>query len=122
LTAIFNTTILDIIAITIAIIHFGVPVAYYYYMKKKWLHAPWNIKTDPNYKPKITIIIPTYNEAKYIQQKLDNIYQQDYPRDKLEIIVVDSASTDGMLRLIKQWKQKHKDVNLRLIEELVQRG
>jgi len=122
LTIIFNITILDIIAITLAIIHFGVPVAYYYYMKKKWLNAPWNVKTEPNYKPKITIIVPTYNESKYIQQKLDNIYQQDYPRDKLEIIVVDSASTDKTPELVKKWAEKHLDIDLKLVVEKVRRG
>ncbi len=117
-----SLTTLDIVAIALLLIHFGVPLLYYYYMKKRWLHAPWNIKTDPNYKPKITIIIPTYNEAQFIEKKLDNIYHQDYPRDKLEVIVVDSASTDGTPQLVKQWKQKHLDLNLKLIEESARRG
>ena len=59
-------TTLDIIALTLALIHFGIPLTYYWYMKTKYLNKPWNIKTNPNYKPKITIIVPTYNEAKLI--------------------------------------------------------
>ena len=47
---------------------------------------------DPNYTPKILIIVPTYNEAGFIEKKLSNIYEQEYPRGKLEVIVIDSAS------------------------------
>ncbi|OYT57537.1 MAG: glycosyl transferase [Desulfurococcales archaeon ex4484_217_2] len=115
-------TILDIIAITLAIIHFGVPVAYYYYMKTKYLNKPWNINFNPSYEPKITIIVPTYNEAKLIEKKLDNIHEQDYPRNKLEIIVVDSGSTDRTPELVKKWAKKHPDMNLKLIVEKVRRG
>ncbi|WP_342784143.1 glycosyltransferase [Thermofilum sp.] len=31
-------------------------------------------------------------------EKLENIYQQEYPRDRIEIIIVDSGSTDGTPR------------------------
>jgi len=54
--------ILDAAALALAAIHFGVPLTYYLYMKKKYLHKPWNIKTDPNYRPKVSIIVPTFNE------------------------------------------------------------
>jgi len=122
LTAIFNITILDTIAITLALIHFGVPLTYYWYMKTKYLNKPWNIKTNPNYKPKITIIIPTYNEAKLIWKKLDNIYEQDYPKDRLEIIVVDSASKDGTPKLVKKWARNHPNAKLILLQEPTRHG
>ena len=122
MTAIINITILDTIAITLALIHFGTPLLYYWYMKTKHLNKPWNIKTNPNYKPKITIIIPTYNEAKFIQSKLNNIYTQNYPKNLIEIIVIDSASTDGTAELTEEWASKHRDISLKLIKEPVRRG
>ncbi len=91
-------------------------------MKSRYLNKPWNIKVDENYKPKVTIIVPTYNEAKLIKQKLDNIYEQEYPRDKLEVIVIDSASTDGTPDIVKKWIEKHLDINLRLIVENERKG
>ena len=114
--------ILEYLAIILAATHFIVPLAYYWYMKVKWLNKPWDIKIDPNYKPKTTIIVPTYNEAKLIEKKLDNIYQQGYPGDKLEVIVVDSASDDGTPELVKEWTREHPDLNLKLIEEPERRG
>ena len=115
-------TILDIIAIILIGIHFGVPLIYYWYAKTKWLPRPWNIKTDPNYQPKITIIIPTYNEAKHIENKLDNIQEQNYPRDRLEVIVIDSASTDGTPEKVNQWANNHPDLKVLLVKEPVRKG
>ena len=42
--------------------------------------------------PTVALVIPTYNEAAVIPRKLENIRQLDYPRDKLQIVIVDSAS------------------------------
>jgi cellulose synthase/poly-beta-1,6-N-acetylglucosamine synthase-like glycosyltransferase len=113
---------LELIALILAGIHFGIPLTYYYYAKTRWLPKPWNIKIDENYRPKITIIIPTYNEAEFICNKLDNLYAQDYPKSLMEIIIVDSKSNDGTVDLVKEWASKHVDVNLRLLEEPERRG
>jgi cellulose synthase/poly-beta-1,6-N-acetylglucosamine synthase-like glycosyltransferase len=45
--------------------------------------------------PSITVIVPTYNEISNIIPRLANIEASDYPRDRLAVIVVDSASKDG---------------------------
>lgn len=50
----------------------------------------------------VTIVIPTYNEARSIGAKLKNVRELAYPRDCVEIMVVDSASTDGTARLAKE--------------------
>lgn len=112
----------ETIALTLAAIHFGTPLLYYWYAKTRWLPKPWNIKTDPNYTPKITIIVPTYNEEKLIQKKLDNIHQQEYPRDKMEIIIIDSASTDKTIEKAKEWIKKHPQENIKIITEPKRRG
>ncbi|WP_411170331.1 glycosyltransferase [Clostridium sp. MB05] len=43
--------------------------------------------------PKVTIIIPTYNQKEYLKKAIDSCLQQDYPN--LEILVGDDCSTDG---------------------------
>jgi len=115
-------TSLDIIALALVAIHFGTPLTYYHYMKSKYLNKLWNIKVDENYKPKVTIIIPTYNEAKLIEKKLNNINEQEYPRDKLEVVAVDSASIDGTPELVKKWAKRHLNLNLKLITEDERKG
>jgi len=53
--------------------------------------------------PSLSIIIVAHNEAEYIVQKLDNALAQDYPHDKLEIIVASDGSTDGMNELVEAY-------------------
>lgn len=87
--------LLESIAIVLAVARFSIPIAYYWYLKTMWLNKPLNIDADPSYTPMALVIVPTYNETWFIDAKLSNIYGQDYPRDRLEIVVVDSASSDG---------------------------
>jgi len=115
-------TSLDFLALWLAAIHFGVPLTYYLYLRKRWLPKPWGLRRDPSYTPKVAVIVPTYNEAELIERKLDNVYEQDYPRERMEIIVVDSASTDGTSERVRRWAEKHPDVRLILVEEPVRRG
>ena len=45
--------------------------------------------------PRVTVIVPTYNRAHTLGGTLDTILAQDYPADRLEVIVVDNSSTDN---------------------------
>jgi len=115
-------TLLDFLALGLAAIHFGVPLTYYWYLRKRWLSKPWDLRQDRGYTPKVAVVVPVYNEAGLIVEKLGNIYMQDYPRDRMEIIVVDSASTDGTPELVKLWAKRHPDARLVLVEEPARRG
>jgi cellulose synthase/poly-beta-1,6-N-acetylglucosamine synthase-like glycosyltransferase len=114
--------LLELLALTLAGIHFGIPLVYYFYLKSRYLNKPWNIKTDESYKPKVTIIVPTYNEVKFIWDRLDNVYAQNYPKDLMEVIVVDSASDDGTADLVKKWISERGGVDLKLVEEPKREG
>ena len=47
---------------------------------------------DYSFQPFVSVIVPTYNEV--IAKRMENLIMLDYPKDKYEIIVVDSSSTD----------------------------
>lgn len=55
--------------------------------------------------PKISIVIPSYNKVKYIQETLESIVSQRYPN--LEVIIQDGGSTDGTLEIIKKYAKKY---------------
>jgi len=110
------------LAIALALVHFGFPLSYYLYLKRKWLNKPWDIRRDPSYRPRVSIILPTYNEAEFIRERLDNIYNQDYPRELVELIVADSGSNDGTIESIKEWKLTHENFNLKLVIETEKKG
>lgn len=54
----------------------------------------------------VSIIIPCRNEEKYISQCLGSLNLQDYPKNKLEIIMVDGASDDGTRKIIESYLDK----------------
>jgi cellulose synthase/poly-beta-1,6-N-acetylglucosamine synthase-like glycosyltransferase len=45
--------------------------------------------------PSVSVVIAAYNEAGGIRAKIENALRQDYPADRLDVIVVDDGSTDG---------------------------
>src|SRR5437879_7459744 len=55
----------------------------------------YGLNLSKEWEPTVSIIVPTYNESPVVEKKLRNLAEIDYPRDKVELIVVDSASSDG---------------------------
>ena len=54
------------------------------------------------YEPLITIIISAFNEEKHIEKTIENKFQLVYPQEKIEIIVVSDASTDGTDAIVQR--------------------
>jgi len=50
---------------------------------------------NEGFTPSVSVLIPAHNEKNVIGKTLEAMLNQDYPDDKLEIIVIDDASTDG---------------------------
>ncbi|MCR5844033.1 MAG: glycosyltransferase [Oscillospiraceae bacterium] len=57
---------------------------------------------DPEYTPSVTIVIPCFNEEKWIRETILRCADQDYPVDKLDLIIVDDGSSDKSVEVIKQ--------------------
>jgi len=55
---------------------------------------------------KVSVIIPVYNEEKYIDTTLSRVWNIKLPSWKKEIIVVDDGSTDSTKRILKKWEKK----------------
>lgn len=61
--------------------------------------------------PKVSIVVPVYNNEKYIDQCLQSIKQQSLK--EIEVILVDDESTDGSVKLLEDYKNA--DSRFRLI-------
>ena len=59
-----------------------------------------SFSTDNN-NPLISIIMPSYNQGKYIERSIRSIVEQDY--EKVELIIVDGGSADATLETIKKY-------------------
>ena len=57
--------------------------------------------------PRLTVIIPAYNEGPMVAKSIDSVAQARYPRERLEIFVVDDGSTDDTWRYIQRAAKRH---------------
>lgn len=56
--------------------------------------------------PNVSLIITAYNEEKRIREKIENALQQDYPRDRLEILVASDCSEDRTDEIVRSLASK----------------
>jgi glycosyltransferase involved in cell wall biosynthesis len=52
--------------------------------------------------PLVSIVIPSYNHARYLAAAIDSVLAQDYPR--VELIVIDDGSTDGSSAILEHYR------------------
>jgi len=108
--------------VTFAIIGFIVTLygGYYFYVSR-FTNKLFSVNKN-TFTPNITIVVPTYNEEVTIEKKLDNLYKQTYPPNLVEIIVIDSNSKDGTLKIARGFMNSHKELNMKIIAESERQG
>jgi cellulose synthase/poly-beta-1,6-N-acetylglucosamine synthase-like glycosyltransferase len=59
------------------------------------------------YTPKVTILIPAHNEEFVIGNLLDRMTELTYPKDNLEVVVIDDGSTDATGEIVDRYAKQH---------------
>lgn len=54
--------------------------------------------------PRISVVTPSFNQARFLEDTLRSIEAQAYPN--LQLIVVDGGSTDGSLEILRRWRRR----------------
>lgn len=86
-----------------------------------WLHRPGPQLQPKNY-PKVSILLAARNEEKLILRNLRAIEQLNYPKEKLEILIGDDASTDRTAELVTQFIQNKPHYTLHTINKTIGKG
>ena len=68
----------------------------------------------------VSVIVPCYNEQATIRLLLSAIYNQTYPRAKIDVIIADGMSIDGTRQKIKEFQTDHPDLSIRIVDNINQ--
>lgn len=66
---------------------------------------------EPESYPKVSFIVPAYNEETHISDSLDSLLNQDYPSEKIDIIAVNDGSEDNTLEAMREYGDKITIIN-----------
>lgn len=65
--------------------------------------------------PLVSIAIPAYNEEKRVLKTIKSAFELDYPKEKIELFVMNDGSTDNTEKVVEDFIKKHKGWDIRLI-------
>ncbi|MFC3114999.1 glycosyltransferase family 2 protein [Cellvibrio fontiphilus] len=96
-------------------IYIGYPILLRYLPKRKSM-----VVNESNELPRVTVLIPAFNEAAVIGQTIHNKLTQNYPADRLEIIVISDESEDGTDDIVTQIAAQ--DARVKLVRQVPRQG
>lgn len=71
------------------------------------------LKPDNSYAPNVCLFVTAFNEKDYVQQKVENSYSLDYPKEKIQYVWITDGSDDGTPELLR----KYKDLEVHHLDE-----
>ncbi len=70
--------------------------------------------------PTFSVIIPAYNEEDSIKDTIKSVLNLDYPKEKLEIVVINDGSKDRTGKIVEELARENKGRNIKLINQINQ--
>jgi len=98
---------IDIVALLLlAVCFIGIYVTIWFFLlfleKEKEFHKHVDLKAFP----KVSVLIPAHNEEKIISKTISSMLKIDYPRSRLEVVVIDDGSSDRTYQIAKSFAGK----------------
>lgn len=88
------------------------PVLFYFFFMTAislGLHRRYPLRID-GIETFVSVLIAARNEEKHIEKCLESVLSQDYPKDHIEIIVIDDASADGTAGIVDKYAAAHPQI------------
>lgn len=67
-------------------------------------------RPERRWRPKISVIVPAYNEEKNLERCVLSVINSAYPKDRIEIIIVDDGSTDRTYKVAREIRRKYPNI------------
>jgi cellulose synthase/poly-beta-1,6-N-acetylglucosamine synthase-like glycosyltransferase len=92
-------------AMMFMVIFYTISIFLIFIKHRSRIHAP---DTDKNrgWEPFVSVVIPVYNEEKSIGKTIEALLEAEYPKNKMEILVVDDGSTDKTPKIVGSFNDK----------------
>lgn len=71
----------------------------------------WGIRIPNSHRPFVTILIPCHNEQSVIAQTIDALLNIEYPKEQLEIVVIDDVSSDDTLKIARAYEKEYSHIH-----------
>ncbi|MBT3423959.1 MAG: glycosyltransferase family 2 protein [Bacteroidetes bacterium] len=94
---------ISILIIFYTYIGYGI-VLYFLVLLKRLLGRKEVFETE-NYEPEVSLLIPAFNEEDYIDQKILNSLELDYPKDKIQILCITDGSSDNTVKFLTKYEE-----------------
>lgn len=86
-----------------------------------WLLVFVDIKPEKNKKisiyPKVTVVIPCYNDSHSVGKSAISVLNLNYPKNKIELIIVNDGSTDNSKNVLKRLKKEYNNRNISIMNQ-----
>jgi len=84
---------------------FGIVLLFLAFLFAVFVISRFMEKENKAFAPKVSVVVPAYNEEKNIKECIDSVLSSNYPKNKLEVIIVDDGSTDNTLKILEKYKK-----------------
>jgi len=84
---------------------FGIVLSFLAFLFAVFVISRFIKRENVAFEPKVSVVVPAYNEGKNIGECLDAVFASNYPQNKLEVIVVDDGSNDNTLKILEKYKK-----------------
>lgn len=80
-------------------------------------HLCWKFDKEIPYKekPLVSVIVPNYNHAPFLRERLESIYNQTY--QNIEVILLDDCSKDNSREILSEYKERYPEKTITLFNE-----
>ncbi len=93
-----------ILLFTVVYTYLGYGLILFLLVKLKRLFKKKLEVNNPFYQPEVTLFIPAYNEEDFVDQKMKNTMELDYPKGKIKVYWVTDGSDDGTHKKLEEYK------------------